>query len=353
MLASSRHAAIALTLIKGLGPSRLKKLHDYLGSELTKEGPGEPYHQQWRDYQTKGCLHQQVCNILSHCHQHCIDVIWLGDANYPQALLATPAPPFVLYLKGNQRLLNNPAVAIVGGRNATSVGERMASSMAKQVSDAKVAVVSGLAKGIDTAAHQGAIQKTIAVFAAGLDTIYPTRNQLLAHKILEHDGLWISEHSTTVPLTAGMFTRRNRIIVGLASAVVVIEAAAKSGSLVSAQYAIDYGRELYAVPGNPELNQNYGCHQLIRQGAILVHSPQALLSDLNLAAAYLAHEETHPSTADPIARKLFNLLQQPQSITSVATHMQIDMLAASELLWQLNEKGVIVQCMGRYELARD
>jgi DNA processing protein len=218
-------------------------------------------------------------------------VITLADSNYPQALLRIADPPTLLYAKGNVALLNKPAIAIVGSRNASAQGMLNADRFAQNLSDAGLTVVSGLALGIDTGAHTGALQSakaankatdtgsSIAVVGTGLDIVYPAANRALAHQLADV-GCIISEYPLGTPAIAHNFPRRNRIISGLSLGVLVVEAAAQSGSLITARSALKQGREVFAIPGSIHSPLAKGCHQLIRQGAKLVESAQDILEEL-------------------------------------------------------------------------
>jgi DNA processing protein len=213
-------------------------------------------------------------------------ILTLADAGYPPLLLQTPDAPPLLYLKGNAALLARPAVAIVGSRNATAQGLANAEQFAKTLADAGVTIVSGMALGIDAAAHLGALAgtgSTIAVIGTGADSVYPAKNRDLAHRIAA-GGLILSEFPLgTKPLSAN-FPRRNRIIAGLTQGTLVVEAAVQSGSLITARLAGDLGREVLAIPGSIHSPQSRGCHALIKQGAKLVESAQDVLDELRLVS---------------------------------------------------------------------
>lgn len=214
-------------------------------------------------------------------------VLTLADAQYPQALLDIADPPLMLYAKGRIELLRRPAIAIVGSRNATTQGMLNAERFGEALSRAGLTVVSGMALGIDTAAHQGGLQgagdaaagSTIAVIGTGADIVYPARNRALAHRIAEA-GCIVSEYPLGMPAIASNFPRRNRIISGLSRAVLVVEAAAQSGSLITARMALDQGREVLAIPGSIHSPLSKGCHQLIRQGAKLAESAQDVIEEI-------------------------------------------------------------------------
>ena len=199
-------------------------------------------------------------------------LVFRGTPDYPKSLTDLPdAPPF-LWVMGNPALLNRPIVALVGARNASSLGTRMARALARELGQAGYIVVSGLARGVDTAAHIAALDTgTIAVQAGGIDVMYPAENTDLASQIAQ-TGLRISEQPVGLTPQARHFPSRNRIISGLSCAVVVVEAAGKSGSLITARNALDQGREVLAVPGHPFDARAAGCNMLIRDGAVLVRS---------------------------------------------------------------------------------
>lgn len=209
-----------------------------------------------------------------------------GEEDYPRALLDIPDAPPVLWVKGDLSLLNRPAIGMVGARNASSLGMRMARRLGQGLSEAGFTVVSGLARGIDTAAHEAALDGgggTLAVMAGGIDVIYPAENDGLARAI-DDKGCRISEHPPGLEPQARHFPLRNRIVAGLSRAVIVVEAAAKSGSLITARAALDYGRDVMAVPGHPFDARASGCNMLIRDGALLVRSPQDVLEALGAPA---------------------------------------------------------------------
>jgi DNA processing protein len=194
------------------------------------------------------------------------------DPEYPAALKALPDAPPILWLRGDAQMLSRPMVAMVGARNASSLGIRMARRLAEQLTEAGFVVVSGLARGIDTAAHEAALNSgTVAVMAGGVDVVYPSENADLAAKIVAL-GCLVSEQPMGTDPQARHFPLRNRIVSGLAQAVIVVEAAARSGSLITAKTALDQGREVLAVPGHPFDARAAGCNMLIRDGAVLVRS---------------------------------------------------------------------------------
>ena len=214
-------------------------------------------------------------------------VVTLGDVLYPRALLETADPPLLLYAQGNTELLQSDAVAVVGSRNPTRQGTDNARAFSAHLSRAGLTVVSGLALGIDAAAHEGGLEgaaSTVAVVGTGLDRVYPRANLVLAHRIAER-GLMLSEYALGTPPLPPNFPIRNRIIAGLSRGTLVVEAALQSGSLITARLALEAGRDVFAIPGSIHSPQARGCHALIKQGAKLVDSAQDILEELRLAPA--------------------------------------------------------------------
>lgn len=235
-----------------------------------------------------GVAEYEVCPLgvvqaeVKQGHAHGARLLVHGDEAYPAALAEVADAPPVLWALGDQALLLRPMVAMVGARNASSLGVRMARRLGQGLSEAGFTVVSGLARGIDAAAHEAALEeqgRTVAVMAGGIDVIYPPENLALARAIVER-GCRISEHPPGLAPQARHFPLRNRIVAGLSRAVIVAEAAAKSGSLITAKQALDYGREVMAVPGHPFDARASGCNMLIRDGAVLVRGTSDALEAL-------------------------------------------------------------------------
>ncbi len=230
-------------------------------------------------------LAQQLDATLAWLAQPNHHLITLHDADYPASLRHIPDPPLLLYINGRRELLAAPMIAVVGSRNASTQGRANAEGFAQALSCAGLCVVSGMALGIDTAAHEGALRgpgATIAVIGTGPDRVYPARNRALAHRIAQH-GCIVSEYPLGTPPVAGNFPRRNRIISGMAAGVLVIEAAAQSGSLITAQMAAEQGREVFALPGSIHSALAKGCHQLIREGAHLVETVDEVLEAMQVS----------------------------------------------------------------------
>lgn len=209
-------------------------------------------------------------------------ILTIADVNFPQALLNISDPPFLIFVKGRIELLNVPSLAIVGSRSASPQGIRNADAFAFAASDAGLCIVSGMAHGIDAAAHSGGLRgkgSSIAVVGTGLDKVYPSANRDLAHQLSQF-GAIISEFPLGTPPLPANFPRRNRIISGLSLGCLVIEASLQSGSLITARMALEQGRDVFAIPGSIHSPQSKGCHALIKQGAKLVENAQDIFDEL-------------------------------------------------------------------------
>ena len=236
-------------------------------------------------------------------------ILTLADPRYPAALLEAADPPLLLFAEGDLRLLRTPAVAIVGSRHATAQGEENARAFADVLSQAGVTVVSGLARGIDAAAHEGGLAavaeggrdggSTIAVLGTGLLQIYPKGHTALARRIGQH-GLLLSEFLLDTPALRANFPKRNRIVAALSRGTLVVEAAVQSGSLITARLAAEMGREVLAIPGSIHAPQARGCHALIKQGAKLVETAQDVMEELRLDVAGVRHPAEAGDAADAV-----------------------------------------------------
>jgi DNA processing protein len=275
-------------------------------------------------------------------------LLTLGDRSYPRELLQIPDPPTVLFAAGDLRTLDRPAIAIVGSRNATRQGLVDAQAFARTLSDMGLAIVSGLALGIDTSAHRGGLageSSSIAVVGTGLDRVYPAANRDLARDIAGR-GIVLSEFPLGTPPTAANFPRRNRVISGLARGVLVVEAAMKSGSLITARLGLEQGREVFAIPGSIHSPHSKGCHWLIQQGAKLVESAEDVIEELGGVNAPAA-EGTRAKASDLAENPLLEVLgHSPTSldVLSVRTGMSARELAAD--LTQLELDGRIERLPG-------
>jgi DNA processing protein len=258
---------------------------------------------------SKGIAEDAIAPALVWLEDNNNHIVTLADGDYPQALLNIPDPPLLLYVKGRLDLLNRAALAIVGSRSATPQGINNAEAFAKSLSDAGLCIISGLAHGIDAAAHRGALRgqdnsrgSSIAVVGTGLDKIYPAANRDLAHALAQQGAL-ISEFPLGTPPLAANFPRRNRLISGMSVGCLVVEASLQSGSLITARLALEQGRDVFAIPGSIHAPQSKGCHALLKQGAKLVEAAQDILEELGgvLSAIPMKNSEGENS-ADPYSK---------------------------------------------------
>ncbi|MHB8534361.1 MAG: DNA-processing protein DprA [Sulfuricaulis sp.] len=287
---------------------------------------------------------------LSESRHHLL--VW-SDPDYPPLLREIPDPPVMLYIAGDRRLLSDPQLAIVGSRNPTPMGRENARAFARSLAGAGLAVTSGLALGIDGAAHRGALEaggKTVAVAGTGLDRVYPARHRELAHEIVEHGAL-VSEFPLGTPPLPENFPVRNRIISGLSLGTLVVEAALQSGSLITARMATDQGREVFAIPGSIHSPQARGCHALIRQGAKLVEAAQDVLEELGPLASIVlqtARENTAAESASdsPMRALLEHIGHDPVSIDALIERSGLTSDAVSSMLLQMELTGLVCSCPG-------
>ncbi len=284
-------------------------------------------------------------------------LITLSDPRYPALLKEIDGPPPLLYLIGNPDLLSQPQIAIVGSRNPSPNGLDNAREFAATLAAAGICITSGLAGGIDGAAHRGAMRsgETIAVMGTGPDRIYPSAHRDLAHQIAEK-GLLISEFPPGTPAKSENFPRRNRIISGLSLGTLVVEAALQSGSLITARLASEQGREVFAIPGSIHNPQAKGCHALIRQGAKLVESAQDIVEELTALIGVLqtqdligdTPDQTHASRqTDPDYQRLIeNMGFDPISVDELITRTGLTAEAVSSMLLLLELQGDVSSAPG-------
>ena len=304
------------------------------------------------------------------------DLAWLAapdhrllgwqDPDYPALLRRSPAPPALLFVAGDPSLLWHPQVAVVGSRRPTPAGEARARQFARAFASAGWVVTSGMAEGIDTAAHRGALAvgRTIAVVGTGLDLAYPAGNAALMQRIAA-EGAVVSEHPPGTPAIASHFPSRNRIIAGLSVGTLVVEAAMRSGALISARLAAEAGREVFALPGSPDNPVARGCHRLIRDGAALVESPAEVLAALGPVAADLAQAlrgrlgdappdpaprsaDGQPSPDDDHKRLWLALGHDPTGMDHLAERTGLTVAALSSMLLIMELEGRVVADNGRY-----
>lgn len=285
----SLEATVRLALVPGVGPILRKSLMEHFGSaeavlaaalsqlrEVSGVGP--------KLARTIVTARDEIDveTELQLCREHGVLILWDADASYPRLLREIHDPPGILFVHGTLGPDDAMAVAVVGARHATTYGRRQAERLAGELARAGLTVVSGLARGIDAAAHHGALQaggRTIAVLGSGVLNVYPPEHGELAARV-RASGALISENPPRAQPMSGAFPQRNRLITGMSLGVIVVEAAERSGALISARHAMEQGREVFAVPGRVDSRASRGCHRLIRDGAKLVESVEDVLEEL-------------------------------------------------------------------------
>ncbi len=290
--------------------------------------------------------------------KHNVRLILNSDPEFPAALKEIPWPPFGIYLKGAPLNKNEKLVAIVGTRKATSEGKNTAKSFAKILTENGITVVSGLALGLDAAAHEGVLEvrgRAIVVLANGLDRVYPRQNESLAKKILELGGTLISEYPIGSPSLRERFIERNRIVSGLSLGTVIVEAPSKSGSLATARFALEQNREVFVVPGDLRHPNYVGSHELIKAGAALVTSPADVLIALNLenfsAQAKLTTQKLALQNLDENQKAVINVLNQAGgkiAIDQIAELADLETALVNRSLGFLVIQGMIKEENGKY-----
>ena len=280
-------------------------------------------------------------------------LLTLGHPAWPPALLQTADPPLLLYVQGDVTMLSRPALAIVGSRNPTPQGRDNARNFAKALGELGYVIVSGLARGIDGAAHQGALEAssgTVAVVGTGLDQVYPPSHHELAQRIA-HNGALVSEFAPGTPGLPEHFPLRNRIIAGLTQGTLVVEAALQSGSLITARLALEGGREVFAIPGSIHSPQSKGCHRLIKQGAKLVEAAADIVEELGGArrrgASPATELEAAPDNADPRFAALLQALgHDPVTLDALMARTGCSASELSALLLELELRGEVARLPG-------
>jgi DNA processing protein len=351
---------IGLSSIPGVGRITFKKLVNHFGS------PEQALAASRNEIQDIGGLSDKaIAGIASfpwreHAERELtnaknagISVVIADDPAYPAALRNTPDPPLFLYVKGSLLPEDGNAVAIVGTRKPTHYGITITRRIASELASAGFTIVSGMARGIDTLAHQGALGvkgRTIAVLGCGIDVAYPPENKGLMEQI-SRNGAVVTENPFGTKPEAGYFPARNRIISGLSRGTAIIEAATDSGSLITANYALEQGRKLFAVPGNIGSLTSKGTNSLIKQGATLVESAEDILKDLGTAgpAKQPARESRPLPVLTPQEETVFRCItNEPKHIDGIMNECSIAAGKLSAVLIGLELKGLVKQLPGKY-----
>lgn len=300
---------------------------------------------------------ERLSQQLDLLQQHTISIVLHNSPEYPEQLKQLNDAPPLLFTRGDISLLNGPQLAIVGSRNASPSGLKTAQDFAADFAKSGLTITSGLALGIDAAAHRGAVNeigRTIAVVATGLDQVYPRRNLALAKEIV-NKGLMISEFPPLTPARREHFPRRNRLISGLALGVLVVEADTRSGSLITARLAGEQGREIFAIPGSIHLPTSRGCHQLIRQGAKLVETTTDVLEELKPALQVVLNSPPSDNTKKNKPQQDYDTNTQiilklvdfaPTQLDDIAIGSNLPIELVSSILLQLELAGEIAPLPG-------
>lgn len=346
-----------LRLTECLGPAAARRLLAMAGSpQAVFELPAAALDQALPPKQRSALAHppEHFDELLTQAQawlaQPGHSLLVLGDTDYPARLLATADPPLLLWLQGRRELLGRPSLAIVGSRNPTAQGEDNARAFARALAQGGYTIVSGLALGVDAAAHEGALDAggaTIAVVGTGLDQVYPRRNAGLAAHILAGGGLIASEYSLGTPVMQANFPRRNRLIAGLTQGCLVVEAAVQSGSLITARLAVEAGREVFAIPGSIHSPQARGCHALIRQGAKLVESAQDVLEELPPLGAPAAAAAPEPELPHEQQVLLDTMGFDPVSLDALMARCGWPAAELSAALLELELDGQVARMAGQ------
>jgi DNA processing protein len=351
----SRKYWLGFNLVKGVGPMKVRALLDYFGDLKTA------WHANASALREAGLDRRALSNLLEGrakldlsaeldrlAEQNIRVLIW-DDPGYPPRLLQIPDPPPVLYVRGQLTAEDEWAVAVVGTRRASAYGKTVAQRLATDLAVNHVTIVSGLARGIDAEAHRAALKaggRTIAVLGCGLDLIYPPEHRNLAREIVEHGAL-VSEHPLGTPPEASNFPPRNRIISGLSLGVLVIEAGLKSGALITADYAADQGRDVFAVPGNLFVRSSVGTNRLIQDGAKLVTGAEDILEELNLM---MVVQQAEVRAVVPETETEATLLQylslEPIHVDEIARRVGLPIAEVTSNLALMELKGMVRQVGG-------
>lgn len=311
-----------------------------------------------RSHRSKPEINKKIQQALLWQQQKQQHIITLRCGTYPQLLKEIPDPPLLLYVSGSLEVLASPQIAMVGSRKASPGGRAMAKRLAGNLATAGYSVCSGLALGIDSESHHGALEKqglTVAVLGCGIDQIYPRSNLRLAQELAEK-GAIVSEFPLGTPPKPRHFPQRNRIISGLSQGVVIVEAALKSGSLITARYALEQGREVFAVPGSPHNPQAKGCHYLLKNGAKLVENAADIIEELG---AFLEFEKMdlyqHKGKTKRATKEAKNLLEyidyETTSIDTLIRKTNFNAEQIGGLLIELEIQGLIILRQGGYSLS--
>jgi DNA processing protein len=351
---------VAFSLVKGIGAVRFQAILNYFGDpQIAWGAPGEALHE-------AGLSDKVVENVIELRSSIDLDLIWeqlqakgisvliQTDDAYPRRLREIEQPPPVIYQLGELTEGDEWAVAVVGTRRVTAYGRQVAEEIAGTLARNGITVVSGLARGVDSISHQAALNaggRTVAVLGSGVDRIYPPENRNLAEQIIQHGAL-ISDYPPGTPPEASNFPPRNRLISGLSLAVVVVEAGGTSGALITASFAADQGRDVFAVPGNITSPGSKGTNRLIRDGAAPLLNPEQVLEALELTMVAEQRTARVVLPADAVEAQLFEALgSEPLHIDEIRTRTEIPIEKVTASLALMELKGMVRQVGGMQYIA--
>ncbi len=367
---AQRFAVFRLALSSGIGPCRFAQLLDQFGDPIAALAGLTDM----RRKDVRIASHKDAEAAIAKAKAVGADILLRGDEAYPFRLAETARPPLALYNIGDQAILNQRMVGIVGARNASAAAKRFVEDIAQDLSNAGVAVVSGLARGIDAAAHRGSLEGLpVGVVAGGIDVVYPPENKDLQASIAAN-GVLVAESPIGAKPTDRHFPRRNRIVAGLAAGVVVIEAAKRSGSLITARFALEENREVMAIPGFPGDPRSRGANRLIQEGAAMVQSADDILQILHAPQPEPAIRQVKPKRqakpaptpeprskaspeadagiSDPKDRVLSALGAAPVTVDELARECQLRASAAAAILLDLELEGAVERLPGQRVMLR-
>lgn len=291
--------------------------------------------------------HAYVDSIKEKLYKHSVGYISKDENIYPSNLRNIYSSPTILFYKGDIELINKMSLAMVGSRKPTQYGMLCAQSISEQLSNSGINIISGLAMGIDEYSHKGCIKgksKTIAVLGSSLENVLPKSNLKLSEKILEDDGLILSEHNIGSAVTPGNYPRRNRIISGLSEGVIVVEAAEKSGALITVDFALEQGKNVFAVPGNINSPMSGGCHKIIKEGAKLITNIDDILNEYNIISFNSTSNKRNNSLSS-IQQNIFDIIKSKGSlhIDKICDYSNMDIKDINFILNILEIEGVVVE----------
>lgn len=365
-------ACLVLNLIPKLGPRRIKYLlHRFGDPEAILQATAS-------QLRTVERMSEEMAHRISHWEEY-VDLktelelvdkfgahlLCLGDPDYPESLAKIYDPPLVLYVRGKWLSRDQSGLALVGSRNATSYGLNTAKKLGFQLGISGYTVISGLARGIDTAAHEGALAgqgRTIAVIGAGLGKLYPPENRALADRIAEQ-GAVMSEFPILFPPDYRTFPMRNRIVSALSQGIVVVEAPLKSGALITVQQGLDQGKAIYAIPGTIDRISSQGCNRLIQQGAKLVMGVEDILEECDQLFSRSSFESSpsnisslRPENLSDEENRVFSCIEKQEEAIHMNTLVELTGLATSQVsvaLMRLEMKGILEVAPGKWISKKD